>query len=47
MLNTRLIPGSTIRELMRVSISSKDKHVVVTMDSRAWDRMDLMDTKVR
>jgi hypothetical protein len=36
MLNTRLTLGSTIRELIRVSISSKERHVVTTMGNRAF-----------
>ena len=35
MLKTRLILGSTIRELIRVSISSKERHVVTTIGNRA------------
>jgi hypothetical protein len=35
MLNTTLSLGSTIRELIRGSISSKERHVVTTMGNRA------------
>jgi len=35
MLNTKLILGSTIRELIRGSISSKERQVVITMGNRA------------